>query len=346
MTSAVDFKMSGAITGLARASFFVILAFLLVGCDCGPANLQLSGSTMGTSYKVTLVTDQPLPADLASRVESLLEEVNQRMSTYREDSELSRLNRQALGEPLTVSEMLWDVLSLSSQVYVLSGATFDPGIGNLVELWGFGAAPGSNSSPSDEAINRQLEVSGLQYLEYGDGRTVTRHRDIRLDLSAIAKGYAVDLVADYLESQAVTNYLVEVGGEMRLSGQNHNGTPWRVAIEKPEISGGVERVLLLDQGAVATSGDYRNYFEQDGTRYSHTLDPLTGKPITHNLASVTVLTDRCATADALATALTVMGPELALKNAERWDIPVYLLVREGDSFRAMYSSKFADFLEQ
>ncbi len=341
-----DLKTHIAKTGLARVSFFIVCFLLLAGCERGPDKIVLSGATMGTSYSISLVSDQPLPDDLAEQVDSLLQAVDHRMSTYREDSELSQLNRQPVGEPFTASEMLWDVLSISSQVYVLTGATFDPGIGNLVELWGFGASPTDNRSPSAEAIEQQLELSGLQYLEYGDGRTVTRHRDIRLDLSAIAKGYAVDQVADYLESQAVTDYLVEVGGEIRVSGQNHLGTPWRVAIEKPEITGGVNRVLLLDRGAVATSGDYRNYFEQDGKRFSHTLDPLTGKPITHNLASVTVLTDRCTTADALATAFTVMGPELALKSAERWDIPVYLLVREDNGFRAMHSSKFAEFMEQ
>ena len=147
-------------------------------------------------------------------------------------------------------------------------------------------------------------------------------------MSAVAKGYAVDRVADLLEMLALPDYLVEIGGEIRVSGFNADGVAWRIAMEQPQLFAEVDRVINITDIAVATSGDYRNYFEKDGVRYSHTIDPVTGRPIVHNLASVTVLTQSCAEADAWATAFSVLGVEQSLKLAEQLDIAVYMLVRE------------------
>lgn len=342
MISVVDSLFSSAKTGLSRASFFIVLSMLvLAGCDAGPQKIQLSGATMGTSYHVTVASDQPAPADLADQVQGILDGIDQMMSTYRDDSELMQLNRQPLGEGMQVSEPLWEVLSLSSQVFVWSGGAFDPAVGRLVNLWGFGPARNGDVIPTNEAIDAALTDSGLQFVEFGNNRRVTRHRNVSIDLSAVAKGYAVDQVADYLESVALTDYLVEVGGEMRVSGNNAQGGLWRVAIESPDMTGEVERVVELAGGAVATSGDYRNYFELLGKRYSHTIDPRTGRPVTHNLASVTVLAERCAAADAMATAFSVLGAEQALEIANKGDIPIYVIVRESGTFKAKFSDAFA-----
>ena len=175
-------------------------------------------------------------------------------------------------------------------------------------------------------------------------QAISKLKPIALDLSAVAKGYAVDQVADLLEMLALPDYLVEVGGEMRLSGANAEGKPWRVAIELPSLMPQVERVVDINNGAVATSGDYRNYFEEEGVRYSHTIDPRTGVPISHKLASVTVMAERCADADAWATALMVLGESEGLAIANQLSLPVYMLIREGDGFRVTSSNAFEPYL--
>jgi thiamine biosynthesis lipoprotein len=173
---------------------------------------------------------------------------------------------------------------------------------------------------------------------------ISKTSPVRLDLSAVAKGYAVDLVADLLEMLALPDYLVEVGGEMRLGGSNSQGKPWRIAVEQPSVIPQVQRIIELGDVAMATSGDYRNYFEVDGVRYSHTIDPRTGRPITHSLASVTVLAPTCAEADAWATALSVMGEEQGLAVAEQLNLPVYMLVKSENGFKAVSSLAFDPYL--
>jgi thiamine biosynthesis lipoprotein len=165
-------------------------------------------------------------------------------------------------------------------------------------------------------------------------------------LSAIAKGYGVDAIALWLESLGTKDYLLEIGGEMRVAGLSPRGDQWRIGVENPDLLGGDSVPIRLGNIGVATSGDYRNYFEQDGVRYSHTIDPQTGRPITHNLASVTVLDPSCAFADAMATAFSVMGGDKTLKLAEQLKIPVYLIEKSADGFSRRYSSAFAPYLEQ
>jgi thiamine biosynthesis lipoprotein len=187
---------------------------------------------------------------------------------------------------------------------------------------------------------------GMHHLSLDQNtKTATRNTDIQLDFSAIAKGYAVDAVAELLASNGIENYLVEVGGELRASGQKQNGDLWRIAIEKPSLpQGGIQQVVDLKNVAVATSGDYRNYFEKNGKRYSHTIDPRTGYPVDHKLVSVTVIAATAAKADALATAMMVLGPEQTLLFAEQHSIPVYILVKQSEGFEVQYSQAFHDHL--
>jgi thiamine biosynthesis lipoprotein len=284
---------------------------------------------MGTTYHIKVVADQLPPDDLAQRIDKLLSNVDNAMSTYKSNSQLSRFNRLAVGQNIEISSDFAQVLQISKDIWAKSGGAFDPTLGPLVDLWGFGPNPSTNTAPSADQISLALQTIGFQYLVL-DGK----------DLSAVAKGYAVDLVADMLEMMALPDYLVEVGGEVRVSGSNPDGEPWRIAIEQPQLMPSVNRIISLNNMAVATSGDYRNYFDQEGVRYSHILDSRTGLPIKHNLASVTVLSNSCAEADAWATAFLVMGAEESLQIAQRLNIAVYLLVKEGDTYKALSSEQF------
>ncbi|MDG1819744.1 MAG: FAD:protein FMN transferase [Porticoccaceae bacterium] len=336
-------------TGLEKASFlfFLLLATILVsGCDHSPEIIKISGSKMGTSYHVTIVADQPAPADLAEQIDQVLSAVDQSMSTYKKQSELSQFNRLPVSESVKASDQLWSVLQTSEKIWRQSNAAFDPTVGPVVDLWGFGPVATEDTIPQDQEIATALENSGYEYLQLNSSdQTISKQKAIALDLSAVAKGYAVDQVADLLEMYALPDYLVEVGGEMRLSGTNPEGNPWRVAIELPSLMPQVQQVIAINNSAIATSGDYRNYFEKDSVRYSHTIDPRQGKPITHNLASVTVMADHCADADAWATAFMVLGEQEGMRIAEQYAIPVYMLIRDGEDFRVISSTAFEPYLQ-
>ena len=301
---------------------------------------------MGTTYHITVVTDAGrFPDGVEGAVEQLLARLDQSMSTYKLDSELNALNRLAVGEELSVSTDLWQVLQGAQHIHALTLGAFDPTIGPLVDLWGFGPEDTGDKVPSEREINTLLPQVDLGQLRLASDNKVSKLAALDLDLSAIAKGYAAQKVAALLRTQGFSNFLVEVGGELQLAGHNRKGLPWRIAIEVPSLlQGGVEKVITVTDMGVATSGDYRNYFERAGVRYSHTIDPRTGKPITHNLASVTVLADTAAVADALATAFMVMGAEKTLELAEQRDIPVYLLVKADEGFQASHNEAFEPYL--
>ena len=345
MTLVDKLLQSKTVTGLLKkASFLVFISvfLLLTGCDSGPEIIKISGSKMGTTYHVTVVADQPAPDDLAKRIDAVLDIVDHSMSTYKAASELSQFNDLAVGSSQQISADFARVLAVSKTVWERSGGAFDPTVGPLVDLWGFGPIA-TDVVPEQEQIDEAKAELGFQYLIFNNSE-LAQSKQVRLDLSAVAKGYAVDLVADLLEMLALPDYLVEVGGEMRLSGSNPEGMPWRVAIELPSLMPQVERIIGVQDMAVATSGDYRNYFEQQGVRYSHTIDPRTGRPITHSLASVTVLAEQCADADAWATAFMVLGDKDGMALANELAIPLYMLVKDGAGFKAIHSRAFEPYL--
>ena len=339
---------SSKITGLVKASFLLsalLSLLLLAGCDHAPEIVQISGSKFGTSYHITIVADQPAPADLAEQIDEALDVVDLAMSTYKSESELSQFNRLPVGQEAVASAGLWTVLQTSRQIWQHSAGAFDPTVGPLVDLWGFGPQMTHDRIPEDDEISQALASIGYQHLIFNaDKQSISKDSALNLDLSAVAKGYAVDQVAELLEMLALPDYLVEVGGEMRVSGLNPKGQPWRIAIETPDAMGQVNNIIALESAAVATSGDYRNYFEKDGKRYSHSIDPRTGRPIEHRLASVTVVADRCIDADAWATAFLVMGDEAALEIANQQSIAVYMLVKADGQFAARYSDAFKPYL--
>ncbi|MEZ0123758.1 MAG: FAD:protein FMN transferase [Candidatus Reddybacter sp.] len=349
MTSAVNAMIFRARTGPLSASFLFLLACisLLSSCTHKDIDLSFAGQTMGTSYHITVVTDAGrFPDGVEDEVAELLTQLDHSMSTYKADSELNNLNRLAVGEELSISADLWQVLQGAQHIHALTRGAFDPTVGPLVDLWGFGPRDTGDRIPSETEINALMSQVDLGQLRLGSDNKVSKLAEIDLDLSAIAKGYAAQQVAALLKMQGFSNFLVEVGGELQLAGHNRKGTPWRIAIEVPSLlQGEVEKVIALSDIGVATSGDYRNYFEREGVRYSHTIDPRTGKPITHNLASVTVLADTAGVADALATAFMVMGAEKTLELAGQRDIPVYLLVKTADGFQANHSAAFKSYLD-
>ncbi|UTW46603.1 FAD:protein FMN transferase [bacterium SCSIO 12696] len=316
---------------------------LLSACQPAPQVHKFAGATMGTTYHVTVVAAQ-VPGDLPQQIQAVLDKVNGLMSTYIPDSQLNQFNGLSAGEKMTLAPELIEVLTISQQIYRATDGAFEPTVGPLVELWGFGAAETREQVPEPARIEQAKERIGFSQLQLDD-LNAEKRADIRIDLSAVAKGYAVDLVSELLSAEGLTNYLVEVGGEMRLSGIKDDGSSWRIGVEKPTEGPRAIRIgVNVTDAAVATSGDYRNYFERDGVRYSHTIDPQTGYPVTHTLASATVIADNCARADALATAFMVMGEERSLELAERLQLPVYLLVKQGDSFVARYSTAFEPYI--
>ncbi len=336
---------------LLRGAFGLLVSFLLACSERGPrAEFQHFGLALGTSFsvKVTRMPQGVDPERLRDRLDDLLEKVDRQMSTYRPDSELSRFNQSRVTQWQPVSPELVRVVAEALRISRWSGGAFDVTVGPLVNLWGFGPDPGRQQAPLPRAIADARGKIGYQNLEVRTRPPALRklRPELFVDLSAIAKGWAVDLLAEYLERQGIGDYLVEIGGELRLKGESPRGGPWRIAIEKPVTQvREIGKILALTDIAVATSGDYRNYFEVDGKRYSHTIDPRTGYPVSHHLVSVTVLSHTCMTADGLATAFMVLGPEEGYAKAEAENIPVLFIVKDKGGFRERATSAFRQLIE-
>ena len=299
-----------------------------------PDQWVLTGGTMGTAFTVKTVISPELGVSqsaVETAVRNALDSVDFAMSTYRDDSELSRFNRYGTS-PFKVSESMIEVVSEAQRVAELSAGAFDITVGPLVDVWGFGPVPVVDP-PGADTIAALVADNGFRLLEVdASKRTLRKDRKaLRCDLSAIAKGYAVDRVAHELDHLGLTDYMVEIGGEVRALGTNAVGEAWRIGIERPETGrGGLWSAVALVDTAMATSGDYRNYYERDGVRISHTIDPRNGYPITHRLASVSVIHPSCMTADALATAVSVLGPEEGRALVEREGLAAFFLIRTDD----------------
>ncbi len=323
------------------------LALLLAACQQEPSLVRLSGATMGTTWHVSVA--RPVPeaevSVLRNTIESELARINRLMSTWEPESELSRFNRARPGVAFPLSPETVEVLQLAHRVSEASEGGFDVTVGPLVNLWGFGPDMRPDEVPSEAQLADTFARVGYRKLRIGPDHAV-READLYVDLSAVAKGYAVDRVADRLLARGFTDFLVEVGGELRAAGRKQDGSAWRIGIEVPDLAGrSAQRVVRLSDIGVATSGDYRNYFEADGRRYSHTIDPQTGRPITHRLASVTVLDPSAARADAWATALMVLGPEKGLRIANEQELAAFFIIRADDGFTERHTAPFARYLE-
>lgn len=317
--------------------------------------VELAGEALGTTWSAkiagTLSPDEQraLQAKLVDR----LDEIDRAMSTWRGDSELSRFNAAPPDRAFSLSLDTFRVFEIALQVGALSQGALDVTVLPLVELWGFGATPRMEVAPPADAIAALRRHVGRSHLRLdAEARQLSKAAaGVRVDLSAVAKGYAVDALSEGLKSEGHEHVLVEVGGELRGRGVRPDGLPWRVAVEEPREEGRkVHRIVSLADRAMATSGDYRNYFEHGGRRFSHMLDPRTGAPIEHALASVTVVHESAAWADAWATALNVLGPEAGYALAEDAGLAAYFIVRapavrdNAAAFGIQMTDAFAPFL--
>ena len=266
---------------------------------------------------------------LDREINALLAEVNRQMSTYQSDSEISQFNRLQSTEWVGVSSDFVYVLNIAQTISKWSDGAFDITVGPLVNLWGFGPEAVPERIPSADSIAVRMAWSGYDKIEVANDAIKKSVPEVYCDLSAVAKGFGVDRVASYLDSLDIHHYFIEIGGELRTKGYNHLGQLWRVGIASP-VGGRLRKALSMDNMSMATSGDYHNYFEKDGLRYSHTIDPRTGRPIAHRLASVTVIHNECAYADGLATAINVMGAEKGLAFAQQHDLAVFMIVRDDE----------------
>ena len=322
--------------------------FIISGCDKPVEQIHLYGPTMGTTYNVKYLPQKDAPSreQFQREIDRLLEEVNDQMSTYRKDSELSRFNQSRSSESFTVSIQTATVVKEAIRLNTLTMGALDVTVGPLVNLWGFGPEARPEVVPSDTELAERKAMTGIEHLKVEGNSLQKDLPNLYVDLSTIAKGWGVDVVADYIQSQGIKNYMVEVGGEIRLKGHNREGVPWRIAIEKPDVNQrAVQEIIEPGNMALATSGDYRNYFEREGIRYSHIIDPRTGRPIHNKVVSVTVLDKSCMTADGLATGLMVLGEEKGMQVAEKENIPVLMIVKTDDGFKEFTSSAYAAYVK-
>jgi thiamine biosynthesis lipoprotein len=336
----------------ASVTWVLLSLFCLLGssgCQRDVATLRLSGHTMGTVWHAAIVDTEADPAGrLAQLIQAQLDAVDAAMSTYNADSDLARFNRVPVAECIKVSPHTWLVTQVAMEVSRDTGNAFNPGVSALVELWGFGVGEPPKGLPQRHEVDRALQASRLSQLMLdGSQSALCKKGPIQLDYSAIAKGYGVDQVAALLEKLGHQNFLVEVGGEVKTAGLNASRERWRIGIERPQLlQGEVLASIGLSGEAVATSGDYRNYRTIDEQRYSHTIDPQTGYPVTHHLASVTVVAPSAILADAYATALNVMGPEKGLAFATKRALPVYMVVKTPAGFETLHSPAFEPYLRE
>jgi thiamine biosynthesis lipoprotein len=332
------------------ATFRIGLALtaLLVGAcehDSRLPEYELSGNTMGTTFSVKLVApSESLQRDvLQQKIVATLERVEDLASTYRDLSELSKFNANRSTEWIAASSEFCEVIDTALQVSRSTGGAFDITVGPFVNLWGFGPDGDVRNPPTQEQIDSAASRVGYERLQTDCSVPAIRKNrdDVYVDLSGWAKGYAVDRIAELLNDNELANYLVEIGGEMRLRGHNADNLDWAVAIEAPvESMRAAQTILRLTDRGVATSGDYRNYFEHEGTRYSHTIDARSGRPVSHALAAVTVIDPSAAFADGMATALLVLGPEAGPALAEKLGVAGYFLVRGHTDVEELTTSLF------
>ncbi len=331
----------------------LLLLFLsIVFISCGkqsPEEVVLKGKTMGTTYSVKYVNPAKSvsPVQIHTEIDSVLKHVNMEMSTYIPNSEISRFNTFNKTDWFPVSKDFVIVLRQAKYVAKISDGYFDPTIMPLVNLWGFGPEKRNEKIPTRAEIDSAKKLVNFTLIDEKIDTPEIRKKlpEVYLDFSSIAKGYGVDKVGDFLESKGIVNYLVEIGGELRAHGVKADSSIWRVGVVNPNEEG-ISIALKLHDLSIATSGDYMNYFEVNGKRYSHTINPKTGRPITHNLASVSVVDPSCMIADAYATAFDVLGPEKGFALSESLDIPVYMIVRKGNKFEVKMNSEFKKLLEE
>jgi len=325
--------MKKGITGIG-----LLIAALFTCGFTAPCEQVITGRTMGTTYSIKVVSDRF--SDIAAFTDAIdqrLKEINQSMSTYIQNSEISRFNRfRNTTRRFAVSRDFWDVMKVAQKLYLLTAGAWDGTVNPLVNLWGFGSRDREETIPPRYDIDRVLTEIGFKYITIGKTEPYLKKEipKVTLDLGSIAKGYGVDQVAELIRRRGYKDFLVEIGGEVYVSGRRKDGTPWRIGINQP-VPGAplnqVYRVVSIQDKAMATSGDYRNFFIKDGVRYSHIMDPRTGYPVRNRVVSASVIAENCTFADGLATALIVLGPEKSISVVERLDaVECFVVSQQSD----------------
>lgn len=333
------------------------VVILLAGCDntSAPATPKaqvtvLDGKTMGTFWRVSVVgLDQNRAENLRQKVQTLLDGDDQLLSTWKNDSALMRFNQSQSTTPWPVSEGMADIVTESLRIGQKTQGAMDITVGPLVNLWGFGPDKQPVKTPTQAQIDAAKARTGLKNLTVinraGQQYLQKAIPDLYVDLSTVGEGYAADHLARLMIEEGISRYLVSVGGALVSRGMNADGHPWRVAIQKPtDRENAVQAIVDINGHGISTSGSYRNYYELDGKRISHVIDPQTGRPITHKLVSVTVIAPTALEADGWDTGLMVLGTEKAQQVVREQGLAVYMIMKEGDSFTTWMSPQFRAFL--
>ena len=339
-----------------RAALFGALV-LLSGCDSATspqtpksAATVLDGKTMGTFWRVSVIDlDQAKAEALRQKVQAQLDADDRLLSTWKNDSALMRFNHSPETSPWPVSEAMADIVTMSLRIGAKTHGAMDITVGPLGNLWGFGPDKQPVKTPDPQQIADAKARSGLQHLTVinrADGQYLQKDiADLFVDLSTVGEGYAADHLARLMEQEGISRYLVSVGGALVSRGMNAEGQPWRVAIQKPtDRENAVQAIVDINGHGISTSGSYRNYYELDGKRISHVIDPQTGRPIDHKLVSVTVIAPTALEADGWDTGLMVLGPEKAQEVVREQGLAVYMIVKEGEGFKTWMSPQFRAFL--
>lgn len=332
--------------------FALILLGVLFWSRAQPVIHALDGWTMGSTWSVRVVGRRDLDtAELKAGIEAQLQLLDQQLSGYRAGTALSQVNAAPVGEWIDLPPDLAVVVKSGIELWRDSGGAFDMTVRPLVLLWGFGAAAPRRTPPTPTEIAAARAQLGTDRIELStDGKKIRRLAAVSIDVDAIAPGHAADVVAAWLVQRGLPDSLVDIGGELRASGHRPDGSGWRVGIERPQLARAVTQnemaqVMEVSGLAIATSGDYRDYFELAGKRYAHTLDPATGWPADNRLASVTVLAPTALAADGHATTIMVLGPDKGLAWAEKHRLPVFMILRtDSDEFTERYNARFAPYL--
>jgi thiamine biosynthesis lipoprotein len=334
----------------AMVLIFVII-LLAAGCDL-KKEAVISGRTMGTTYHIKVVSGyfQNIE-DLEKKIENRLEEINAGLSTYRRNSEISLFNAfQEKDIPFRVSSDFFNVMAVAADIHRMTNGAWDGTVMPLVDLWGFGPSLKKQKPPTKKEIAQRMDKVGFHEITLKTPNILIKSNPfLTLDLGAIAKGYGVDQIAALIKKSGIGDFIVEIGGEVYAAGRRKDGHPWRAGINTPDSKASPEhiyKIVRLHNRALATSGDYRNFFRLNGRRYSHVIDPKTGYPVSNGVVSVSIMAESCTLADGLATAIMVLGPEKGIALINRLEGVEGLIVVSGPdgAFKDYYSAGFADAL--
>ena len=335
--------------------YLIVLSLFFYSCSSNNNIYEINGFTMGTTYSIKIVATTADVVKIKSNIDNMLNSINMDMSTYIDSSSISRFNNLKSSSKFSISQDFYNVLKSGRYFFEITDGAFDPTINPLVEIWGF-SKDSLKKIPTQEQLDDILKVIGMNSLTIHLDNSISKNNNLTtIDLSAIAKGYAVDKISEYLSSLKYNNHMIEIGGEVRVSGFNLDNSKWRIAIEYPNFqrsfrktpyvdkdSETVHTILHISDMSIATSGDYRNYYDINGKRYSHIISPVTGYPIENKIVSVSVLTKECLNADALATALMVMDIEDGIALVEKLDAYESFYILEDNTIR--FTSGIKDFL--